>query len=93
MLGVRKFRESEVIIKNFWDLGCVVAHVGGNWNNGGNAGPWYWNLNNTSSNANVNIGARLFISIKYFILHLIFHAAWQKLSRKEQGLVAIVERP
>ena len=59
MLGVRKFRESEVIIKNFWDLGCAVAHVGGNWNNGSNAGPWYWNLNNSSSNANVNFGGRL----------------------------------
>lgn len=58
-----KKKESEVDIKIIWDLGCVVAHVGGNWNNGSNAGPWNWNLNNSSSNANVNIGGRLFISI------------------------------
>lgn len=33
-------------------LGC------GNWNNGTNTGPWNRNLNNTSGNANNNIGAR-----------------------------------
>jgi len=39
----------------------VLAHVGGNWNNGSNAGLSYWNLNNTSSNANVNIGRQTLI--------------------------------
>jgi hypothetical protein len=39
------------------DLGCVlVAHVGGNLNNGSNAGLRNWNLNNSSSNTNWNIG-------------------------------------
>jgi len=36
-----------------------VAIAGGNANNGANDGPWYWNLNNDSSNANQNIGAHL----------------------------------
>lgn len=94
-MRIEKKKESEVDIKNFWDLGCAVAHVGGNWNNGSNAGPWNWNLNNSSSNANVNIGGRLFISkprIKY-LLHSIFHAPWQKSGRKEQGLVALSKYP
>jgi len=32
--------------------------VGGNWNNGSNAGLFYFNANNTSSNTSGNIGAR-----------------------------------
>ena len=40
-----------------------VAHVGGNSNNGANDGLWYWNLNNSSSNANWNCGARVFIFV------------------------------
>ena len=39
----------------------VFAHVGGNFNNGANCGLWYWNFNNDSSNANFNIGCRVFI--------------------------------
>lgn len=35
-----------------------VAIVSGNANNGVNAGTFYWNLNNASSNVNRNIGAR-----------------------------------
>jgi hypothetical protein len=58
-LRIEKKKESEVDIKNFWDLGCAVAHVGGNWNNGSNAGPWYRILEASSSNARVNIGGRL----------------------------------
>jgi len=42
-------------------LECALAHVGGNWNNGSNAGLSYWNLNNASSNANVNIGRQTLI--------------------------------
>lgn len=33
--------------------------VGGNWSNGTNAGLWYVNCNNSASNSNTNIGARL----------------------------------
>ena len=36
-----------------------LALVGGNWNNTSRAGLWYWNLNEASSNAWTNIGARL----------------------------------
>lgn len=35
--------------------------VGGNYSNGSNAGLFYFNANNTSSNANSNIGARLLV--------------------------------
>ena len=56
-----------LIIK--WDLVCFVLRfcpvllVGGNYSNNDNAGLWYWNLNNSSSNTNSNLGAR----------HLNFH--------------------
>lgn len=33
-----------------------VTHFGSNANNGTNAGGFYWNLNNDSSNSNRNIG-------------------------------------
>jgi hypothetical protein len=36
----------------------MFAQVGGNWNNTSNAGPFYWNLNNSLANANNNIGSR-----------------------------------
>lgn len=36
-----------------------VTHFGGNANNGANAGTFYWNWNNDSSNANRNIGCHL----------------------------------
>ena len=35
-----------------------VANVGGNWNNGSNAGVSYLNANYTTSNANDNVGSR-----------------------------------
>lgn len=35
-----------------------TPNVSGNANNGLNAGPFYLNVNNPSSNANVNIGSR-----------------------------------
>ena len=44
---------------------CGCAHVGGNFNNGANDGLFYWNLNNGSSNSNINIGARLVVYIDY----------------------------
>lgn len=39
----------------------MLAHFGGNWNNGTNAGLSYWNLNNSSTNANLNIGRQTLI--------------------------------
>lgn len=46
-----------------YDLRAV--YVGGNANNGSNAGFGYSNTNNAASNANANIGARL--SLIYYI--------------------------
>ncbi len=43
----------------------MLARFGGNWNNGANAGISYWNLNNSSSNTNVNNGRQTLIR-KYF---------------------------
>jgi len=36
-----------------------VTHFGGNANNGTHARAFYWNVNNSSGNANRNIGTRL----------------------------------
>lgn len=41
--------------------GWRVLHVGGDWNNGGNAGLFYFNANNSSSDTNSNVGARLLV--------------------------------
>ena len=43
------------------NTGWRVLMVGGNYGNGSNAGLFYFNANNTSSNANGNIGARLLV--------------------------------
>jgi RNA-directed DNA polymerase len=42
---------------------CALAYVGGNWNNGSNAGLTNWNLNNSSSNTNMNMGGQTLIRI------------------------------
>jgi hypothetical protein len=49
----------------------VAPNVGGNFNNGSNAGLFYWNLNNSPSNANINIGARHIFKIKILFLSTI----------------------
>lgn len=40
-----------------------VLHFGGNANNEANAGAFYWNSNNDSSNSNRNIGSQLAVEI------------------------------
>lgn len=44
-----------------YNSGWRVLHVGGYWNNGGNAGLFYFNANNSSSDTNSNVGARLLV--------------------------------
>lgn len=44
-----------------YNSGWRVLFVGGYWSNGGNAGLFYFNANNTSSNTNSNVGARLLV--------------------------------
>ena len=44
-----------------YNSGWRVLHVGGTWNNGGNAGLFYFNANNSSSDTNSNVGARLLV--------------------------------
>jgi len=56
-----------------------VAKLSGNANNGTNAGVTYWNMNNSSSNDNVNISSQL-------SLYIIFkkyknHASWQNINK------------
>lgn len=36
-----------------------ITQLGSNWNNGSNAGTFYWNLNNSVGNRNRNISGRL----------------------------------
>ena len=52
-------------------MGCALALLDGNWNNRSNAGTFNWNLNNTSSNANINIGTQTLIR-DYFVI-FAFH--------------------
>lgn len=57
-------------------VGLQVLLVGGNANNGTNAGPFYWNANNAASNTNANISGQLcFI----FVLAQKILASWQKI--------------
>ena len=53
-----------------YNSGWRVLLVGGGWNYGGYAGLFYFNANNTSSNSNSNVGARL----------LVFSFDWRRLS-------------
>ena len=57
------------------DTGWRVLRVGGSWDSGSDAGLLYFNANNTSSNSNANIGARLIVSQNYSLRRL-FHTAW-----------------
>ena len=68
-------------------LKCVLAHVGGNWNNGSNDGLSYWNLNNSTTNANANIGGRLLIRFLIIAFHYPWHSP--KIRHKEHGLVGL----
>ena len=53
----------------------MLTLFGGSWNNGSNLGVSNWNLNNSSANANVNIGRQTLVSsLKYF--HPIILTAW-----------------
>lgn len=58
---------SAVNVRKSWQ----VAHFSSNANNGANAGAFYWNLNNDSSNRNRNIGTHLAVSNKYKLLALM----------------------
>ena len=44
-----------------YNSGWRVLHVGGNWGLGGDAGLFYFNANNSSSDTNSNVGARLLV--------------------------------
>ena len=72
---------------NYWcGAGDKIVYVGGSFiNNWGKAGFFASNCNNASSNNNWNNGARHLI--KKFLLHIIFLATWQKLSRNWASLV------
>lgn len=62
-------------------LRWLVLYVGGNWDNGSNAGLFYFNGNNSSSNSNSNIGAR-----HLFLLHIlrrVSHTTWWKFSQQD----------
>ena len=68
LLGASKALSSSVgYLVSATGVFCVwrfFVLVGANWNNGDNVGPWTLNLNNAASNANVNIGSRIFLSLK-----------------------------
>lgn len=41
------------------NTGVRVLNCGGNWNDNDNYGAFYFNANNSATNANANIGSRL----------------------------------
>lgn len=43
-----------------------VLNVGGNWNNGSNCGLWYWNGNNSASNANSTSRPIDFVGFRFY---------------------------
>jgi len=43
------------------NTGWRTLNVGGNWNETGNVGLFYFNGNNTATNSNTNLGARLLV--------------------------------
>jgi hypothetical protein len=62
-------------------LRWLVLYAGGNWDNGSNAGLFYFYGNNGSCSSGSNIGARhLFLSNS---TRRVFHAAWRKFSRQD----------
>lgn len=66
------------------------AHVGGNFNNGANDGVFYWNLNNTSGNTNINIGSRLLMEQ---IKRILFSIALAKNMPRTDGVSREAETP
>ena len=68
--------------------GNRILLAGGNYNNSTNAGLWASNMNNTSSNTNINMGSRPLIYVN-ILLHTIFLGTCQKLSRLWVRLVGI----
>lgn len=50
---------NKILIQRLYSAARHVTLIGGNANNGVNAGTWNWNLNNGSGNANQNIGCQL----------------------------------
>jgi hypothetical protein len=69
-----------------------VTKLGAKWNNSSNAGTFYWNLNNASSNRNRNISSHLVnalntprhkkrgVSINN-VLKTDYHATWQNIKK------------
>lgn len=62
------------MIKGLSNIGWHVFIVGSNANNSVKAGVFISNSNNTSSNANSNIGSRLYLFLKKIFDNL---ASWQ----------------
>ncbi len=48
---------------------CAITIASSNWNNGSNAGTFYWNLNNATSNSNRNISTHLLCGVFKFKSH------------------------
>ena len=80
-LGLRSYNQQRdclhgapgAFLPAYYNTGWRVLHVGGNWNNGSNAGLFYFNANNTSSNTNSNVGTRLLV---FLSLCRLFLTAW-----------------
>ncbi len=70
-----------------------VARFGGNWNNGDQAGLSNWNLNNTSTNTNVNNGGQTLIGKQHHLLAFILPHRLVEIRPKRAWASNIIERP
>lgn len=69
----------------------MLAHVSGNWNNGANYGVSILNANNSSGNANVNLGGRTLIRENHGnTMHSIFLTAVVKIKPTRAGLSRLI---
>lgn len=65
-----------------------VAHFGSNANNGTNAGRFYWNWNNDSSNANRNIGSHVTSLVLAFSVSYTLLTSWSNILPQRSSRVA-----
>ncbi len=81
-----------------------MAQLGSNWNNGTNDSGFYWNVNNTPSNRNRNIGRQLanarliqgLFSKKMALFHIkislepVYPASWQNIKTIREAVLVIL---
>jgi hypothetical protein len=71
---------------------CAITIASSNWNNGSNAGTFYWNLNNASSNSNRNISTHLLCGAFKIYFDMMHALPLGKTHSNEQDTVLVDSR-